>query len=224
MKATRFLFLIALVAVFGAVSASDVTAQAPAAEASYLTVDEPLDFGGTILAPGKYVIKVLPLIANRNMLQVTNEDQSKVFATALSIQHAIPAGTEQEHTAFVYYPAVADSPRALRTWFAADSTSHGGHDIVYPERRALQLAEVVKEPVVAYKDEVAIEELKSAQLEVVTPEKKVVAYVEPVVEEKPAMVAEARELPKTASRVPLFALLGLLMLGAAVGLRAFRVA
>lgn len=223
MKAmTRFLVVSALIVIVGVISAPNAIAQAPAAEASYLSVGEPLDFGGTILEPGRYVIKVLPLFANRNMLQVMSEDQSKVIATALSIQHAIPAGRKMENTEFVYYPAIEGSPRALRTWYASSSTSHGGHDIVYPERRALQLAVVVKEPVIAFKDEVKVEELKTVELEVVTPEKKVIPYVEPT--PMPVMVAEVRELPKTAGRDPLFAAIGLLLLGAAIGLRALRVA
>ena len=218
---TRLMALGAIAAMCVLIGATSVMAQKP--ETSFLRIGQPLDVGGTVLEPGVYVITLLPNIANRNLLQVTNEDRSKVFATVLSIPHGT-GNKVQENTEYVFYPATDDSPQALRTWFAPDSSTQGGHDIVYPTRRAMQLAAVVKEPVVAYKDEVKTEELKTAELVVVTPAKEVVAYVEPTPAPKFAMMSEAPELPKTASHVPLFATLGLLLLCAAVGIRALRVA
>ena len=198
----------------------------PIPEASYLRVDEPLDVGGTILEPGTYVIRVLPSISNRNILQVTNEEMTKVFATVLSVPHPLPATVEQEFTRFVYYPAAGNSPRALRTWYAADSTSDGGHDIVYPERRAIQIAMVAHAPVVAYKDETSTEALKTTTLQVVTPDQKIVEYVEPSrMEETPPRVAqlsEEDELPRTAGSGPLLVLIGSLLLVVGAAVRAFR--
>jgi hypothetical protein len=220
-RLTTLMALGAIAIMCGVIGATDAMAQKP--ETSFLRVGQPLDVGGTILEPGVYVITLLPLIGNRNTLQVTNEDRSKVYATVLSIPHE--TGTKvQVNTEYVFYPATADSPQALRTWFAPDSATEGGHDIVYPARRAMQLAAVVKEPVVAYKDETKTEELKTADLVVVTPEKEVVAYVEPMPAKKFAMISASPELPRTASQVPLFATLGLLLLVAAVGIRALRVA
>jgi hypothetical protein len=225
MKAlTRLLALSAFAVIFGVIVATDAIAQKP--ETSFLRLGQQTDVGGTVLEPGVYVITVLPDIQNRNILQVTNEDRSKVFATVLSIPH----GTGQKvqtNTEYVFYPATEGSPQALRTWFAPRSASEGGHDIVYPARRAMQLAAAVKEPVVAYKDETKTEDLKTVELVVVTPAKEVIAYVAPTPAPtpapKPVVIAEARELPRTASHVPLFAMLGLLLLSAAVGIRAFRV-
>lgn len=235
---TKLLVLSALALVFGVISAPNAFATIP--EGSYLRAEEPIDVGGTVLQPGVYVIRVLPEIGNRNLLQVTNEDGSKVYATVLSIPHAYPSATEQANTEYVYYPAITGSPRALRTWFAPNSASGGGHDIVYPQGRAMELAPVVKEPVVAYVDDTKPVELKIAKLVVVTPEKVVTEYVEPTPAPKPAMTTEpapklamttepapkpaakAAELPRTASRLPLLATLGLLLLGVAVGIRALR--
>jgi hypothetical protein len=217
---TRLLALTACVVIFGMVAAPNAMATIP--EGSYLRLAQPLDVGGTILQPGVYVIKVLPSIGNRNLLQVTNEDQSKVFATVLSIPHAIGATNDQGNTSFVYYPAVAGTPQALRTWFAPDSASGGGHDIVYPKPRAMELAAVVKAPVVAYTEVAKPEELATTTLVVVTPEKVVTAYVEPAPAPKPVMVAEAREMPRTAGRIPLVVTLGVMLLCAAVGVRVLR--
>lgn len=222
MKAlTRLLLMSALILVIGVISAPNAMAQI--AETSFLQVTDPLDVGGTVLEPGTYVIRVLPGYTNRNLLQITNEDRSKIFATVLSIPHAYPVGVGESNTEYVLYPAIAGTTRALRTWYAVNSTSKGGHDIVYPEKRAMELAPVVQEPVYAYKGEAKPEALVTAPLVIVTPKKEIVAYVEPTPAPRPMQVAK-NELPATASRLPLAAALGLLLIGVAVVIRFVRVA
>lgn len=217
----RLLALGAFIVMFGSVP-TPVSAT-PIQELSYLPVEEPLDVGGTILEPGVYVISVLPSDTNRNILQITNEDRTKIFATVLSIPHALPASDEMKDTKFVFYPATNGAPRALRTWFNGETTSDGGHDIVYPERRAMQIAAVIKEPVVAIKDETTTEELKTTTLEVVTPEQKVAEYVAPAPPQATvAEMNEETEMPRTAGNGPLFIALGLLALVVAASLRVFR--
>lgn len=213
----------AIAVVIAAAGGNVAVAQIP--ETSYLPVEEPLDVGGTILEPGVYVIRVLPGFSNRNLLQITNEDRTKIFATVLSVPHALPATEEMKDTKFVFYTATDGSTRALRTWYAPDSTSNGGHDIVYPEARAMKLAAASNEQVIAYKGEPAKNELERAPLEVVMPDQKIAEYVAPapLEHEKSASLASGeRELPRTAGRTPLLALAGLLALGAAVAFRALR--
>jgi hypothetical protein len=216
---SRLLVLMFVAATLGLMSAGNAMAQIP--EASFLRVTEPLDVGGTVLQPGVYVIRVLPL-NDRNLLQVTSEDRSKVFATVLSIPHATPATEEQTNTEYVLYPATAGSPRVLRTWFAPHSSSGGGHDIVYSEQRAMELAALANDRVVAYKDVTNADDLKITPLEVVTADKAVEPYTEAAPAMKPMTMTSGSLLPGTASPLPLLALLGILMVGAAVGLRTFR--
>lgn len=221
---SKFLVLSALALIIGVISAPSAFATIP--EGSFLRAAEPIDIGGNILQPGVYVIRVLPDIGNRNLLQVTNEDGSKIFATVLSIPHAYADTTPPETTEYVFYPmSTTGTPRALRTWFAPDSASGGGHDIVYPQARAMELAALVKEPVIAYKDEMKPEVVQPTELVVVTPEKKVAPYVAPAPQPKMAQVekvAEVHTMPRTASDVPLFVGLGLMLLGAALGIRMLR--
>jgi len=194
---------------------------------STFTVTEPVDVGTFTLPPGTYLIKVVLLEANRNMIQVTNVEQTKVFASVLATPHQIRADEEIPATRYVYYATAAGQPKALRTWFPRDTSN--GQDIIYPQKRAMELAAAAKEPVIAIPDEVKEAEYKSAPITIVTPEQQVKPYEQPVVvvqkapEPAPIAVAEARpvELPRTASHVPLFAALGLLSLGGALGLRAF---
>jgi hypothetical protein len=227
--------------VLGVVVTGNASAQT--VEKSFFVLTEPLDVGGTILQPGDYQIKVIPLQSNRNLLQVTGADKTKIYATLLSIPHAEgPGGVKVPESRYLYYPPVNGHIRALRTWFAADTPTLGGHDVVYPRLRAIELAAAIKEPVVAVPDEVKEAEYTTAPLLVVTPEKEVKPYVEvtaskpvapkdsvtavtpPVPEPapKPVVVAENRphhkRLPGTASDVPLIAGLGLLSVLSALGL------
>lgn len=208
---------IALVLVCGAQQAN---AQQPSG-ASDLYVAEPLDVGGTILQPGTYRIEVVRLDENRNLLQVKSEDRMTLFASVLSIPHDTVAGEIMPESKFVYYPAIAGVPKVLRTWYEKDRWS--GHDIVYPKGRAMELAASLKEPIVAMPTETKEAEYVTAPLTVVTPEKQEKPYVMATKAEPPAQVAEAvppKELPRTASHVPLYALLGILAVGGALGLHA----
>ena len=196
-------------------------AQAPPSAAE-LYAPESLNVGGTILAPGTYRIEVVKLDDNRNMLQVKSVDGMTLFATVLSIPHATVAAEVMPETRFVYYPAAAGLPRALRTWYEEGRSS--GHDIVYPKGRALELAATLNQPVYAIPADTKEAEYVTVPVVIVTPEKQEKPYVFARKVEPPVQVAEAKpveELPRTASHVPLVGLLGLLAVAGALGLRAF---
>ena len=185
-------------------------------ENSTFTVTEPVDVGTFTLQPGTYLIKVVLLESNRNLIQITNEDQTKVFASVLATPHAIVPNEAAPTSRYVYYAAAPGQRKALRTWYARDTTN--GQDIIYTKQRAIEIAAVAREPVLAVPDEVKETEYKSAPLLVVTPEQ-----VKPYEAPPSVVVAEARpvELPATASPLfPLFALMGVVSLGAGLGLRA----
>jgi hypothetical protein len=114
-----------------------------------------------------------------------------------------------------------DEPEALKAWFYPGDNF--GQEFVYPKPRAIQLALEVKEPIPALQAET--NDLNTAQIVAVTPEEKEVPVTEaiqttaPVAEAAtpaPAPAVETAELPKTASAVPLIALLGLASLGLAL--------
>ena len=186
---------------------------------STLTVNEPVEVPGTILAPGTYVIRVVDAQSSRNIVQITDVDGTKVFATAICTPHAQAAS--RPNTNFVYYENVSTS-KVLRTWFA--SNDQFGQDFVYPRERAIELARAVKEPVPAYvaTGPVTTEQLKTVEVVPVAEEKPVVIAEAPArvpvpAPAPPVLVAE-NNLPATASVFPLAAGLGLLALAGAAGL------
>jgi hypothetical protein len=208
--------------------APQASAQTTLGEQAFFTLTEPMDVGGTILPAGDYQIKTVPALANRNLLQVWSGDQTTLFTTLLTVPHHEGNQVEEiPESRYLYYPASDSHIRALRTWFDGNTPGSGGHDIVYPRQRAMELAALAKEPVVAVPDEVKVAEYETAPLVVVTPEKEVKPYEVAKVEKKvapvePIKVAEVRpeheRLPQTASNIPLYAGLGLLSLLGALGL------
>jgi len=223
-----------------------VAAFAQTPEASLLPINEPLDVGGTILQPGTYLIRVLPSNADRNKVQITSEDRKTLYATLLTVPHALEPDEEVPNTVFVFYPAGEGMPRALRTWFAENpSASQGGHDIVYEQSRAQQLARLSSSRVVSYSS-TEVANLDTAPLQIVTPESTFETYTTPapVITETtttttlvetptPMMSSETEttvqttetqpmEMPNTASNTPLLALLGMASLAGAVAFRMAR--
>ncbi|HEX2060919.1 MAG TPA: hypothetical protein VHK90_09265 [Thermoanaerobaculia bacterium] len=239
----RSTFRVLAIAAFAMlIAAPAALAQTP--EVSTLPVDEPLDVGGTILQPGTYQIRVVPSLGDRNRVQITSVDGTKIYATVLTVPHDLEPGEDPPNTTFVYYPAGEGQPRALRTWFAPGGAAmDAGHDIVYEESRARQLARLANSRVVAYPEDATIAE--NTTLNVVTPDARIETYTvtttpaptpapAPVVETEtetvpmtsaqPEQVAEATpvEMPRTAGHIPVIALFGLLSLGAAAAARAAR--
>jgi hypothetical protein len=231
LKLMRFGVLVVLI------SASAAFAQTP--EVSTLPVDEPLDVGGTILQPGTYILKVIPTLGDRNRVQVTSVDGQTIYATVLTVPHDLEPDEEIPNTRLVFFPAGEGQPRALRTWFPPNTAMEAGHDFVYEESRARQLARLANEPVVTYRGE---------ELQVITPEATMEAYTPPAptpaptpapepmpapepapaptpapqISSAPADTTADIEMPETAGKVPMIALLGLLAFAGAVFVRFVR--
>ena len=215
------IFTVVAVVVLVAAAAGIATAQIEK-EKSIFTLNEATEIGSQTVPPGTYLIKVVPLSYNRNVVQVTSEDGTKVFATALATPHPKKQDEQVDNSRFVNYPAVEGQPRALRTWFAPDTPY--GQDIVYPKKRALELATAAKHEVVSIPEETKEAEYKTVPYTTVTPEKEIVPESAPAPAPAPATtIAESTTpppaLPRTASHVPAAALLGALAIGSALVLR-----
>jgi hypothetical protein len=189
--------------------------------------------GWAVLPAGTYVFKILDSLSDRHIVQIFNQDETLVYATILAIPNYRLKATDKTVVTFRERPA--GEPDALRAWFYPGR--NWGEEFVYPKARAVELAKETNTPVlftaveiplevaepIKTADEPVVVELKQAPVMAIKPtgeEVELAQVVTPVpAPELVASTAPAKELPSTASTLPLIALLGLLALGVAFILR-----
>jgi hypothetical protein len=187
-----------------------------------MTFNEPFEVpgvGAQVLPAGTYVFKLLDSASDRHIVQVFNQAEDHVYTTILAIPNYRLRSTGK--TVLTFRERGEGQPEAIHAWFYPGH--EWGEEFVYPKARALELAKIVNEPVLATPVEVAtlpIEAVTTAPVIAVKPTGEEIAVTE-VVQAPPAevaAVAPAQEtLPQTASHLPLVALIGLLSLGAWFG-------
>ena len=175
--------------------------------------------GAQTLPAGTYVFKIADSMADRHIVQIFNEDETHVFTTILAIPNYRLKPTDK--TVMTFRERAEGQPEAIRAWFYPGR--QWGEEFAYPKYRAAELAKVTNEPVLAIAELPAEPEaLKEVPVEAVTPTGEVVPVAQ-VVEAPPVETASATAdpMPKTASQMPLLALMGLLSLGAGFALWGF---
>jgi LPXTG-motif cell wall-anchored protein len=186
-----------------------------------LTFSQPVELPGVVLPAGKYVFKLIWGNTYRNVIQVSNAEETKVLATLLAIHDYRLKPTQDTVIRFAERPV--NRPEAIRGWFYPGLEF--GHEFVYAKKRATELAEATHQ-VVPFADVTPTEqpaELEKAPVAAMTPEKKEVQIAQAIEVSPPARteIAQAREsapapapaeLPKTGSPLPLIALGGILSL------------
>ena len=190
-----------------------------------VTFDAPVEVpgvGAQTLPAGTYVFKIFDSLSDRHIVQIFNVAEDHVYTTILAIPNYRLRATDK--TVMTFKERGEGQPEAIRAWFYPGR--QWGEEFVYPKARALELAKIVNEPVLATPIELPapVEALKTAPVIAVKPTGEEVAVTE-VVEAPPVEVAAAETpaalpatLPQTASHLPLVALIGLLSLGASLGL------
>ncbi len=176
--------------------------------------------GAQTLPAGTYVFKLLDSAADRHIVQIFNQAEDHVYTTILAIPDYRMRATGK--TVMTFKERAEGQPEAIRSWFYPGR--QWGDQFVYPKSRALELAKIVNEPVLATPVELAtlpVEELKTAPVIAVKPTGEEVAVTE-VVQAPPTEVAAAETpapatLPQTASYLPLVGLIGFVSLVASLG-------
>ena len=180
-----------------------------------------------VLPAGTYVFRLLDSLSDRNIVQIFNKDGSHLYATILAIPNYRLKATDK--TVMTFAERAEGDPQAIRAWFYPGD--NWGQEFVYAKTKAVQLAKITRLPVLYIPDEVAqnivapvttatappVIALKEAPVMVIKPTGEIVAVAEVVA---PPPVQTAARLPKTASELPLLALMGFLSLGIGVSLRA----
>jgi hypothetical protein len=233
MKSMRIALVVSALALFGVILAPGVHAD-DWNKKTVLTFSQPVEIPGQVLPAGTYTFKLANSLSDRHIVQVFNADGTQLITTVLAINNyrLHPTGA----TVIKFSERAGDSPDAVKAWFYPGDTF--GQEFVYPKQRAIQLAMAEKEPIPAIAMDTTPADLTSAPIEAVTPEQKEVPVAEaiavtpPAAEETaplvaqnvaPAPMAAAQSLPKTASPVPLIALLGLASLGCAFLVKRFAI-
>jgi hypothetical protein len=180
--------------------------------------------GAQILPAGTYVFKLLDSQSNRHIVQILNQAEDHVYTTILAIPDYRMRATGK--TVMTFKERAEGQPEAIRSWFYPGR--EWGDQFVYPKSRAVELAKIVNEPVLATTVELPaeVETLQTAAVIAVKPTGEEVEVTE-VIQTPPAEVAAAETptpaatLPQTASPLPLVGLIGLLSLGAGLALWGF---
>lgn len=207
-----------------------------------VTFSEPVEIppmyitGMRILRAGTYVFKLVNSSSDRHIVQIFNQDQTKIYATILAI--ADYRLTPRDKTVITFNEGIAGQPEAIRAWFYPGA--NWGEEFVYPKAKAVELAQISQAPVLAVVAEVTPEvekpeapevvaQLQQLPIKAVQPSGEVVELAQVIQPAPPATVAAAPEvvaeatapatLPTTASSFPLIGLCGLLALGGAFALR-----
>ena len=198
--------------------------------------NDAVEIPGQVLLPGTYTFKLMDSQTDRNIVQIFNKHEDHLYATILTIPDYRLRPSKK--TVITFEERTANSPEAIRAWFFPGDQY--GQEFVYPEPRAMQLAKVNNRTVASMPEamtanttkpaksaqEPHVMALKQAPITRMGPkgERTQMAMVAPPAapapEPAPAPApATPRQLPKTASDLPLLALIGLLSLGAGLGLR-----
>lgn len=208
----------------GLISAGIVLAPSAKADAwdkmTIVTFKVPVEIPGMVLTPGTYVMKLLDEPADRDIVEFYNQDQSHLYKMVFGV-HAYRV-FPTSNPVITFEERANGAPRAIDKWFWPGSLQ--GEELIYRQPHLLQTAAVTPAPPVAAPAPPA----PPAQAQAVpapapAPPPVIVAQAAPPAAEPAPAPAPVQELPKTASDLPLTALLGVFSIAAGAYLRKRRV-
>lgn len=193
-----------------------------------VTLSGPVEIPGQVLGAGTYWFQLLNSPSNRNIVQIFNEDQTKLIGMIMAIPdyRLKPTG----ETVITFEERAANAPPAIKAWFYPGDNY--GQEFVYPKVRAVALAKRVNQPVPSMPQnleattkaatksakEPSAMALKKAPLKAEQPSGEEVEVTE-VTQTPPQLLAQntapetPKKLPATASSLPLLGLLGMVLAG-----------
>jgi hypothetical protein len=210
--------------------------------ATKFKINHQTEVPGMVLEAGTpYVIRLYDSPSERKVVQIWNEDQTKMLTMfmAISAQRLEPT----DETLFTFMETAPQYPLPIKEWFYPGRVT--GLEFLYPKAQREEIARhmqtTVTETASITKSETvaeapSVEEVTPAEPEVqqeqaavqenqeVEQPVEIAQNTEPAILEErpaepPAVATEERELPRTAGDLPLTALIGVLCLGAGLGMR-----
>lgn len=210
-----------------------------------ITIDKEIQLPNTDLQPGTYVFKLLDSPSNRHIVQIFNQDESKLITTILAIPNYRLQPTGK--TVLSFWEVPEGQIPAVRAWFYPGDNY--GQEFAYPKNRAMQVASYANSTVPTTTAQTA-DEMKTAPVTSINqngqtsdldtntytakaepapqpapepaPQQQVADNTPaptPAPEPQAAPAPAPQELPHTASSVPLIGLLGLISFSAFFALK-----
>jgi hypothetical protein len=185
-------------------------------QATKLIFNKPVEVPGQVLAAGTYWFTLMATDADPDIVQIWNEDRSQLVATIFTVADYRYQPTGKTVITFGERPG--DQPVAIEAWFYPGENF--GHEFVYPKTRAAALAQETHKPVLSMPDEAAAQTVPSPRtgMKAVTESGEEIEVSE-VIASEPQHDVVLASTPKTASLLPLWALLGSVALGASLFFR-----
>lgn len=158
MNANKLLSIIFCLAFFCALGAPRVMAD-EWNQATKVTFSGPVEIPGKVLPAGTYWFKLLNNDSDRNIVQVWSTNPRELLATIMTIpDYRLHVRGTNHVIKFEERPS--SQPEALKAWFYPGDRY--GHEFVYPETRARELAKRTGQPVLSMPDETATNITKPA--------------------------------------------------------------
>jgi hypothetical protein len=133
--------------------------------ATKFTVSQPFEVPGMTLQPNTpYVIRLHDSPSTRTVVQVFNEDQSKMLTMFMGISDERREPTDE--TVFTFIEVQPGHPLPIKEWFYPGRIT--GLEFVYPKEQALEIARHAREPVLAA-DGYNLHKLSSISVEAIGP-------------------------------------------------------
>jgi LPXTG-motif cell wall-anchored protein len=178
-----------------------------------------------VLSPGTYVIKLLAPYEDRDIVRFYNADESHMYAMVFGVRdyRLFPA----DHVVITFEERAQGAPPAIKEWFVPGE--NWGEEFVYPKPQLVAAAQPAPPPV---------QPVAAAPTPAPQPAPAPAAAVQAQPRPAPVQIAQAqpapassrpfapapappptKELPKTASDLPIIALFGVLLVSAGAILR-----
>jgi hypothetical protein len=128
-------------------------------QATKVTFSQPVEIPGVVLPAGTYWFTLMSDDSDRNVVQVWSENREHLMATIMTVPdyRLHPSG----HTVIKFEERASTQPEALRAWFYPGENY--GHEFVYSESRAREIAKRTGRPVLSMRDDVAANITKPAK-------------------------------------------------------------
>jgi hypothetical protein len=115
-----------------------------------VTFSAPVEIpGNKVLPAGTYVFKLLDSTGTRNVVQIYNEDETRMLATILGISDS--RLNPPDRNVFTFEERASGSPEAIRSWFYPGDLN--GVQFVYPHQEAAQIAKRTHNHVLSMPDQ-----------------------------------------------------------------------